>query len=96
MTPVSSDCVRASLGQAVTHGAGLQSLQAIDMLTSGCNRIVRILDFWALNTLSFVKEQMYSQTAQPVHLSGSHDTSFHLDVSAFGTAAVSFPPLILL
>jgi len=42
---VVSDCFNASLGHAVTHGAGLHSLQAIEMLMSGCNRIVRIRDF---------------------------------------------------
>jgi hypothetical protein len=78
MTPVSSDCSKASLGQAVTHGAGLQSRHATEMLISGCNRIVRILDFWALKTFSLVREHMYSQTAQPEHFSGSHEISFHL------------------
>jgi len=86
--PVCSDCFNASLGQAVTQGAGLQSRQVTDMLISGCRRIVRILDFWALKAFSLVNEHMYSQTAQPVHFSGSQDTNFHLDASAFGTAAI--------
>jgi len=85
MTPFCSDCVKASLGHAVTHGAGLQSLQAMEMLISGCNRMVRILDFWALKTLSLVREHMYSHTVQPVHLSGSQETIFHFALSAFGT-----------
>jgi len=77
MTPVSSDCSKASLGQAVTHGAGLQRRHATDMLMSGCNRMVRILDFWALKAFSLVNEHMYSHTEQPEHFSASHETSFH-------------------
>jgi hypothetical protein len=87
MIPVSSDCFKASLGHAITHGAGLQSLQAMDMLISGCNLMERILDFCELKAFSLVREHMYSHTVQPEHLSGSHETIFHLEVSAFGAVA---------
>src|SRR3989304_553085 len=88
ITPVCSDCFKASLGQAVTHGAGLQSLHVTDMLMSGCSRIVRILDLCALKAFSLVSEHMYSQTEQPVHFCGAPGTSFHLDASVFGTVAI--------
>jgi hypothetical protein len=88
ITPVCSDCFKASLGHAVTHGAGLQSLHVTDMLMSGCSRIVRILDLCALKAFSLSSEHMYSQTEQPVHFSGSQDTSFHFEDSGFGTVAI--------
>src|SRR3990170_8923864 len=88
ITPVSSDCFKASLGHASTHGAGLHSLQAMDMLMSGCNLMVRIRDFCELKAFSLVREHMYSHTVHPEHFSGSHETIFHLEVSAFGAVAI--------
>jgi hypothetical protein len=95
MTPVSSDCFKAFLGQAITQGAGLQSLQATDTLARRFNLMLRILDFCVLKAFSLAREHMCSQTVQPVHLSGSHVTSFHLEVSTF-EVAVNFIPLVLL
>jgi hypothetical protein len=79
----------------MTHGAGLQSRHAIEILTSGCNLIERTLDFCELNTFSCLKEQAYSQIVQPEHLSESQETSFHLDVSARGTAAIIYPSFLV-
>jgi hypothetical protein len=86
--PVSSLCFKASLGQAVTHGAGLHSLQATEIFTNGCSRSVRIRDFWELKAFSLVKLQMYSHTEQPVHFSGSQEIIFHFALSLFGVVVV--------
>src|SRR4030065_1367544 len=95
ITPVSSDCFKAALEHAITHGAGLQSLQEMDMLMSGCNLIVRILDFCELKAFSLVREHMYSHTVHPEHFSGSHETIFHLEASAFGAVAIFIHPTFL-
>jgi hypothetical protein len=95
MMPVSSLCFKASRGHAVTHGAGLQSLQVTEIFTSGCKRSVRILDFWELNAFSLVKLQMYSHTEQPVHFSGSQETIFHFALSPFGVDVVVFAAIAI-
>src|SRR3989304_1427191 len=76
IAPVSSDCVSASRGHATMHGGSSQSLQVTDMLASWFMRTTRMRDFSGLKALSFVHEQMYSQTWQPTHLSGSAETNF--------------------
>jgi hypothetical protein len=45
-------------------------------LVSGPMRKARILELDGLNVFSFVIEQAYSQTTQPMHFSGSAVTNF--------------------
>src|SRR4030042_6531185 len=76
MVPVSSDCVRASRGQAATQAGSSQSLQVTAMFASWLMRTTRMRAFIGLNAFSFVQEQAYSQIWQPTHLSGSTETNF--------------------
>src|SRR3972149_10804766 len=76
ITPVFSSCDKASRGQAATHAGSSQCLQVTAKLFSGPKRSARILDFVGLNVFSFVMEQAYSQTKQPMHFSGSAVTNF--------------------
>src|SRR4030066_2186112 len=76
ITPVFSSCVNASFGQAATHAGSSQCLHVTARLFSGPKRNARILDFVGLNVFSFVIEQAYSQTKQPMHFSGSAETNF--------------------
>src|SRR3989337_3127021 len=69
---------------ATVTGVQTCALPILDMLISGCNLIVRILDFCELKAFSLVREHMYSHTVHPEHFSGSHETIFHLEASAFG------------
>jgi hypothetical protein len=76
IAPVSSDCVNASRGHAVTHGGSSQSLQVTAMLATWLIRTTRMRDFIGLNAFSFVHEQAYSQIWQPTHFSVSTETNF--------------------
>ena len=88
MKPVSLDWRRASLGQAFTHGASSQNLQARAKLNSGVMRMTRILDFNGFPRDSpFSSAQAYSQIPQPVHLLGSTETNF-LDSNFAGCISV--------
>jgi hypothetical protein len=74
--PVSQSCFRASLGQAATHAGSSQCLQVTARFTSGPKRMARIRDLVGLNVFSLTMLQAYSQTQQPMHLSGSAVTNF--------------------
>src|SRR4030065_2552191 len=74
--PVFSSCVNASFGQAATHAGSSQGLHVTARLFSGPKRSARILDFVGLNVFSFVIEQAYSQTHQPIPFSGSAGPNF--------------------
>src|SRR5271157_556056 len=74
--PVSSDWVRAFLGQAATHGGSSHSLHVTAKFMSWSILTTLILDFKGLNAFSLVNEQIYSQTWHPTHLSGSAATNF--------------------
>src|SRR3989304_5624295 len=64
-------------GQAFTHWASSQNLQARAKLNSGVMRMTRILDFNGFPRDSpFSSAQAYSQIPQPVHLLGSTETNF--------------------
>ena len=92
MTPFSSDCRRASLRQALTHGASSQNLQAVATLTSGCRRTTLIRDLRGLKDPSFSRAQAYSQTPQPVHLLGSAETNrLALDFALSVIPMTAFP-----
>jgi hypothetical protein len=89
--PVFSDWTRAFSGQAFTHGASSQNLQARAKLNNGVMRMTRILDFNGFpRDSSFSSAQAYSQIPQPVHLLGSTETNF-LD-SNFAGGIVVFRP----
>jgi hypothetical protein len=76
MRPLSSDWVKAFLGQALTHGASLQNLQVIAMLKIGVKRITLILDLKGFQRGSFFsKTHTYSHRLQPVHFPGSAATN---------------------
>ena len=75
--PVFSDCTRAFSGQALTHGASSQNLQARAKLNMGVMRITRILEHMGFPRDSpFSTAHAYSQIPQPVHLLGSTETNF--------------------
>jgi len=75
--PVFSHWARAFSGQAFTHGASSQNLQARAKLNSVVMRMTRILDFKGFPRDSpFSNAQAYSQIPQPVHLLGSTETNF--------------------
>ena len=77
MMPVCSDCVRAFSGQAVTHFASSQNLQARAKLNMGVMRTTRILErIGFMVSFSFSTAQAYSHIPQPVHLLGSTETNF--------------------
>src|SRR4030042_6046370 len=76
ITPVSSDCINASRGQAATHGGFSHSRHVTGMFMSWFILTTLILDLSGLNAFSLVIAQMYSQTWQPTHLSGSAETNF--------------------
>src|SRR3989304_4633817 len=89
--PVFSDWTMAFSGQAFTHWASSQNLQARAKLNSGVMRMTRILDFNGFPRDSpFSSAQAYSQIPQPVHLLGSTETNF-LD-SNFAGGIVIFRP----
>jgi len=76
-TPVFSHWTRAFSGQAFTHWASSQNLQARAKLNRGVMRMTRILDFKGFPRDSpFSSAQAYSQIPQPVHLLGSTETNF--------------------
>ena len=86
--PVFSDWTRAFSGQAFTHGASSQALQASAKLNSGVMRITRILEHKRHPPgPSFSVTHAYSQIPQPVHLLGSTETNF-LDSNFAGDIAV--------
>ena len=74
--PVSSDWVRAFSGQAVTHLASSQNLQARAKLNMGVMRTIRIRALSGLILFPFSRAQVYSQIPQPVHLLGLTETNF--------------------
>jgi hypothetical protein len=74
--PVFSSWYNASLGQAATHAGSSQWRHVTAKLVSGPMRKARILDLVGLKVFSFVIEQAYSQTVQPMHFSGSAVTNF--------------------
>ena len=74
--PLFSSWVSASLGQAATHAGSSQCRQVIAKFTSGPMRIARIRDLVGLKVFSLTMLQAYSQTQQPMHLSGSAVTNF--------------------
>lgn len=77
MMPVCSDCDRAFSGQAVTHLASSQNLQARAKLNMGVMRTTRIRErIGFMLVSSFSRAQAYSQIPQPVHLLGSTETNF--------------------
>jgi hypothetical protein len=76
IAPVSSDCVRASRGQAATHAGSSHSLQVTAMFATWLILTTRMRDFIGLNAFSFVKEHAYSQVWQPTHFSVSTETNF--------------------
>jgi hypothetical protein len=76
IAPVSSDCFKASRGQAAMHAGSSHSLHATAMFTTWFWRTTRIRDFIGLKAFSLVQLQAYSQIWQPTHLSGSHVTNF--------------------
>src|SRR4030042_4799606 len=76
ITPVSSDCVKASRGHAATQGGSSHSLHVTAMFTIWFILTTRIPDFSGLNTLSLVSEQTYSHIWHPTHLSGSAEMNF--------------------
>ena len=88
MTPVSSDCIKASLGHAGTHGASSQNLQTIVTLTSGCKRTTLIRDLRGLKDFSFFNAHANSQMPQPVHLLGSAEMNC-LETGAFSIFHIS-------
>jgi hypothetical protein len=73
--PVSSDCVSAFSGQAVTHFASSQARQANAKLKRGFILTMRIRDFNGLDS-PFSWKQANSQIPQPVHFEGSTETNF--------------------
>jgi hypothetical protein len=86
--PVFSACASAFSGQAFTHGASSQALQARAKLKNGVMRITRILEHMGFpRDSSFSVEQAYSQIPQPVHLLGSTETNF-LDSNFAGDIVV--------
>ena len=75
--PVFSDWTRAFSGQAFTHWASSQNLQARAKLNNGVMRMTRILERMGFQVFSpFSSAQAYSQIPQPVHLLGSTETNF--------------------
>src|SRR5450756_2223453 len=74
--PLSSSCFSASLGQAATHAGSSQCLQVTARFISGPRRIARMRDLFGLKVFSLTMLQAYSQTTQPMHLSGSAVTNF--------------------
>ena len=74
--PLSHSCFKASLGQAATHAGSSQCLQVTARLTSGPRRMARMRDLFGLKVFSLTMLQAYSQTKQPMHLSGSAVTNF--------------------
>ena len=74
--PVCSDWVRAFSGQAVTHLASSQNLQARAKLNMGVMRTIRIRALSGLILFPFSRAQVYSQIPQPVHLLGLTETNF--------------------
>jgi len=75
--PVCSDWVRAFSGQAVTHLASSQNLQARAKLNMGVMRTTRMRErIGFMVSFSFSRAQAYSQIPQPVHLLGSTETNF--------------------
>jgi hypothetical protein len=75
--PVCSDWVRAFSGQAVTHLASSQNLQARAKLNIGVMRTTRMRErIGFMVSFSFSRVQAYSQIPQPVHLLGSTETNF--------------------
>jgi hypothetical protein len=75
--PVCSAWVRAFSGQAVTHLASSQNLQARAKLNMGVMRTTRIRErIGFIVSCSFSRAQAYSQIPQPVHLPGSTETNF--------------------
>ena len=86
--PVFSACANAFSGQAFTHGASSQALQARAKLKNGVMRITRILEHMGFpRGSSFSVEHAYSQIPQPVHLLGSTETNF-LDSNFAGDIVV--------
>ena len=89
--PVFSDWDRVFSGQAFTHWASSQNLQARAKLKSGVMRTTRILDLMGFQVFSpFSRVQAYSQIPQPVHLLGSTETNF-LDSNFAGCISVIRP-----
>jgi hypothetical protein len=74
--PLSHSCFRASLGQAATHAGSSHFLQVTARFISGPMRTARIRDLFGLKVFSLTMLQAYSQTKQPMHLSGSAVTNF--------------------
>jgi len=74
--PLSHSCFRASLGQAATHAGSSQCLQVTARFTNGPRRMARMRDLVGLKVFSLTMLQAYSQTQQPMHLSGSAVTNF--------------------
>jgi len=91
ITPVFSDCARAFSGQAFTHWASSQALQARAKLNNGVMRMTRILERMGFpRDSSFSVAHVYSQIPQPVHLLGSTETNF-LDSNFAGDIVVFRP-----
>ena len=89
--PVFSDWDRAFSGQAVTHWASSQNLQARAKLNRGVMLMTRIRERMGFMMFSpFSRVQAYSQIPQPVHLLGSTETNF-LDSNFAGGIAVIRP-----
>jgi len=89
--PVFSDWTRAFSGQAFTHWASSQNLQARAKLNNGVMRMTRILERMGFQVFSpFSSVQAYSQIPQPVHLLGSTETNF-LEVNFGGCISVFRP-----
>jgi hypothetical protein len=76
IVPVSSDCIKASRGQAATHAGSSQSLHVTAKLANWLTLTARIRDFNGLKAFSLLIEQAYSHIWQPTHLSGSAETNF--------------------
>jgi len=89
--PVFSHWTRAFSGQAFTHWASSQNLQARAKLNNGVMRMTRILERMGFQVFSpFSRVQAYSQMPQPVHLLGSTETNF-LDSNFAGCISVIKP-----
>jgi len=82
------DCLKASRGQALTHGGSSQNLQVMAVLNRGVRRMTLILDNMGFGKPFFSNEQAYSHNPHPVHLSELIDTNLLLLISEAFTSPI--------
>jgi hypothetical protein len=76
--PLFSLLFKALLGQLLTQGGSLQSIQAKAKLPAGSRLTTRIRENDGLMLLAFFAEHANSQIRHPKHFSGSHIISLSI------------------